>query len=120
MVKVEGCLNGGTGGRVVLTAAPDAVGTVARIDGERDTYSYVLSGGDNLQSHFGKRVEVTGELIGKTQEVEQEATRETQSAPATGESRTPTVETTEAVDLEVRQLQVAGVRELAPTCQVTP
>jgi hypothetical protein len=123
MVKVEGCLNGGADGRVVLTAAPDPLGrTAARVGGDRDrdTHSYVLAGGDNLQSHFGKRVEVTGELIGKTQDVEQQSRNETQSAPASSDSRTPTVKTTEEVDIEVRQLRVAGVRELAPTCEVTP
>jgi len=120
-VKVEGCLSGGSDGRLVVTAAPGALAnTMARAGaGDRDTHSYVLVGGDNLQMHVGKRVEVTGRWIGKTQEVEQEASRETQTAPASGESKTPTVKTTEAVDIEVRQLQVAGVRELAATCQVT-
>jgi hypothetical protein len=124
MVKVEGCLSGAPDGRVVVTAAPDPLGSaVARagVDRDRDTNSYVLVGGESLQSHIGKRVEVTGTLIGKTQEVEQEAKRETQSAPATaGSDKTPTVKTSETVDLEVRQLQVAGVRDLAPTCQITP
>ena len=122
-VKVEGCLSGGTDGRLVVTAAPDPLGNaVARAGaGDRDTHSYVLVGGDNLQTHIGKRVEVTGTLIGKLQEVEQEARRESQSAPASaGSDKTATVKTTEAVDIEVRQMQVAGVRELAATCQVTP
>jgi hypothetical protein len=30
------------------------------------------------------------------------------------------VKTTEQVDIEVRQLQVAAVRAISPTCQVTP
>ena len=122
-VKVEGCLSGGTDGRLVVTAAPDPLGNaVARAGaGDRDTHSYVLVGGTNLQTHIGKRVEVTGTLIGKRQEVEQETKRESQSAPASGDSgKTPTVKTTEAVAIEVRQIQVAGVRELAATCQVTP
>jgi hypothetical protein len=121
MVQVEGCLNGSVDGRVVLTAAPDAVGsTAASTGGDRDTHSYVLTGGDNLQAHFGKRVEVSGQLIGETREVEREATGETQTARSASESGIPTVKTTEEVDLEVRQLQVASVRELAPSCQVTP
>jgi len=123
-VKVEGCLNGSPDGRVVVTAAPDPVGNaVARagVDRDPDTHSYGLVGGESLQSHIGKRVEVTGTLIGKTQEVEQEAKRETQSAPASADvDKTPTVKTSETVDIEVRQLQVAGVRDLAPTCQITP
>lgn len=123
MVKVEGCLSGGPDGRVVVTAAPDPLGSAvsrAAVDRDRDTNSYVLVGGDSLQSHIGKRVEVTGTLIGKTQEVEQQARTESQSAPAGDSGRTPTVKTSETVDLEVRQLQVSGVRDLAPTCQVTP
>jgi len=122
-VKVEGCLSGGPDGRLVVTAAPDPLGTaVARAgDRERDTHSYVLVGGDNLQPHIGKRVEVTGTLIGKQQEMEQEAKRESQSPPVNGAGdKTATVKTTEAVDIEVRQLQVSGVRDLSPTCQVTP
>lgn len=123
-VKVEGCLSGAPDGRVVMTAAPDPLGNaVARagVDRDRDTNSYVLVGGESLQSHIGKRVEVTGTLIGKKQEVEQEAKRETQSAPSTaGSDKTPTVKTSETIDIEVRQLQVAGVRDLAATCQVTP
>ena len=121
MVKVEGCLSGSADGRVVVTAAPDPLGNAvarAAVDRDRDTNSYVLLGGDNLQAHLGKRVEVTGTLMGKRQEVEQQAKRESQSAPET--DKTPTVKTTETVDIEVRTLQVTGVRDLAPTCQVTP
>jgi len=125
MVKVEGCMSGSPDGRLVVTAAPDPLGSaVARagnVDSERDTHSYVLVGGDNLQQHIGKRVEVTGTLIGKEQEVEQAAKAESQSPRAGGAGdKTATVKTTEAVDIEVKQLQVAGVRGLSPTCQVTP
>jgi hypothetical protein len=41
------------------------------MDNERDTHSYVLVGGDNLQAHLGKRVEVVGTLSGKSQDMEQ-------------------------------------------------
>ena len=90
------------------------------MDNERDTHSYVLIGGDNLQAHLGKRVEVVGTLSGKTQDFEREAKKKTESAPAAGGNDTPTVKTKEDIDLEVRQLNVREVRDVAPTCVVNP
>jgi len=121
-VTVAGCLTASPDGRFALTAAPDAaVATTARaMDNERDTHSYVLIGGDNLQAHLGKRVEVTGVISGKTQDFEREATKKTEAAPSTAGGDTPTVKTKEDVDLEVRQLTVREVRDLAPTCAVNP
>jgi hypothetical protein len=121
-VTIAGCLTAGPDGKFALTAAPDAaVSTAARaMDNERDTHSYVLSGGDNLQAHLGKRVEVTGHITGKTQEMEQESSRKTTTAPATSGGDTPAVKTTEDIDMEVRQLAVRSVREVAPTCVVNP
>lgn len=120
-VTIAGCLSSGADGRFALTAAPDAaVATAARaMDNERDTHSYVLVGGDNLQAHLGKRVEVVGTLSGKTQDFEREATKKTESAPAEG-SATPTVKTKEDIDMEVRQLNVREVRDVAPACVVNP
>ena len=94
-VTIAGCLSAGADGRFALTAAPDAaVAAAARaMDNERDTHTYVLVGGDNLQAHLGKRVELVGMLSGKTQDFEREATTKTDSAPAAGGSDTPTVKT---------------------------
>jgi hypothetical protein len=123
-VTVAGCLSGGPEGRMVLTAAPDpGVTTAARPGmGERDTHSYVLVGGNNLQQHIGKRVEVSGTVVGRKTELERETKSASESPAATGTSGrdTPTVETKEEVDLEARQLNVSNVRELAPNCQVNP
>jgi hypothetical protein len=121
-VTIAGCLTGTSDGRFALTAAPDAaVATTARaMDNERDTHSYVLIGGDNLQAHLGKRVEVIGTVTGKKQEMEQESSRKTEAAPSTSGGDTPTVKTTEDIDVEVRQLNVRQVRDLAPTCVVNP
>ena len=118
---IAGCLSGTSDGRFVLTAAPDAaVSTAARaMDNERDTHTYVLIGGDNLQAHLGKRVEVVGSVEGKKQEMEQESSKKTEASPATTGGDTPTVKTTEDIDMEVRQLVVREVRDLAPTCVVT-
>jgi hypothetical protein len=121
-VTVAGCLTG-SGDRVVLTAAPDP-GVVAAARpgmGERDTNSYVLVGGSNLQAHLGKRVEVQGTLVGRQHELDHEAKSKSESPVGTsGQRGTPTVETKEAVDLEFQQLNVRDVRELAPTCQLNP
>jgi hypothetical protein len=123
-VTVSGCLSGGPDGRFVLTAAPDrGVTTAARPGmGERDTFSYALVGGANLQQHVGKRVEVSGTLAGRRQELETEAKTEGQARPTgtSGAREQPKVETTAEVDLEIRQLNVSAVRELAPTCKVNP
>ena len=121
-VTIAGCLSSGADGRFALTAAPDtAVATAARaMDNERDTHSYVLVGGDNLQAHLGKRVEVVGTLVGKTQDFEREAKHKTEAAPAAGSNDTPTVKTKEDIDLEVRQLNVREVRDVAPNCVVNP
>jgi hypothetical protein len=121
-VTVAGCLTSSGDGRFALTAAPDAaVSTAARaMDDERDTNAYVLIGGDNLQAHVGKRVEVVGNLVGKTQDVEQEWSKKTAAAPAAGVDDTPMVKTTEDIDVNVRQLNVREVRDVAPTCVVNP
>jgi hypothetical protein len=121
-VTVSGCLTASPDGNFALTAAPDAaVSTAARaMNDERETHSYVLVGGDNLTQHLGKRVEVTGKLAGRTQEMEQDARKTTESAPSTAGGDTPTVKTKEEIDLEVRQLHVSAVKSVAPTCAVNP
>ncbi|HEX8029170.1 MAG TPA: hypothetical protein VF491_11940, partial [Vicinamibacterales bacterium] len=88
------------------------------VDDERDTHSYVLVGGDNLQAHLGKRVEVVGTVAGKAQDLEQKTTSKTEAPPTSGTTDTPTVKTKEEIDLEVRQLHVRQVRDVAPTCEV--
>jgi hypothetical protein len=120
-VTIAGCLSGTSDGRFALTASPDpAVAATARaMDNERDTHTYVLIGGENLQAHLGKRVEVVGTVTGKKQEMEQESSSKSATTPRTTGGDTPTVKTTEDIDMEVRQLNVREVRDLAPTCVVT-
>ncbi len=121
-VSIAGCLTSAPDGRFALTAAPDAaVATAARaMDNERDTHTYMLVGGDNLGAHLGKRVEVSGTLIGEARDMEQEASRKTTAPPATAGGDTPTVKTTEDIDMKIRQLNVREVKELAPTCVINP
>jgi hypothetical protein len=120
-VTISGCLSSSADGRFALTAAPDAaVATIARAAAdEAETHTYILIGGDNLQSHLGKRVEVTGTLTGKTQELDHDAKTRTEQ-PKTSSGETPTVKTNEEVEISVRQMTVSQVREVAPTCTVNP
>ncbi len=118
-VTIAGCLSG-SGGNFALTAAPDAaVATAARaMSDERTTHSYVLIGGNNLQEHAGKRVEVVGTLEGGTRELDHDAKAKTEAQPSGGE--TPSVATKEEVEIEVRKLVVREVRPVSGTCTLTP
>jgi hypothetical protein len=122
-VTVAGCLSSDANGRFALTAAPDATGSIAARtidDNDRDTKSYVLIGGDNLQAHLGKRVEVTGTVSGKTIDMEHKAsTEQKEPAASGGDHNQPSVKTSEEIDLEARQLTVREIKDVAPTCTVT-
>lgn len=122
-VTIAGCLSSDSAGRYALTAAPDATGSIAaRVvdDNDRDTKSYILVGGENLQAHLGKKVEVVGKVSGKTIDMEHKAGAETQQPPASGgDHNQPSVKTTEEVDLKARQLEVREIRDVAATCTVT-
>ncbi len=119
-VTIAGCLTG-QDGNFVLTAAPDAAGAVAAraVGDERETRSYVLSGGTNLQEHLGKRVEVVGTIEGGAGRIDHDASKKTTAAAPTG-GDTPTVATKEEVEIEARRLSVREVRPVAGTCQLTP
>ena len=120
-VTIAGCLSGADG-RFALTAVPDATGAIAGravVGNERETHSYVLIGGTNLQENIGKRVEVTGTIVGGEKEIEHEAEKKTEQTAATGSSDKPTVKTEEDVEVEVRQLNVKTVRAVSGNCQLT-
>jgi hypothetical protein len=63
---------------------------------------------------------VIGTLSGQKQDLAQQDSQKTTSASAVGGRETPTVKTKEEVDLEVRQLNVREVRDIAPTCVINP
>jgi hypothetical protein len=118
-VTIAGCLSTDANGRYALTAAPDATGSaVARgFDSDPDTKAYVLVGGDNLQAHLGKRVEVVGTVEGKSIDIEHEATKEQREPAASGGDRNqPSVKTKEEIDVEARQLNVRQVRDVPGNC----
>ena len=121
-VTIAGCLSGSPDGRFALTAAPDAAASAAArsvMGDERETHSYILVGGDNLQQHAGRRVEVVGTLQGGEREIEHDAKKKTEVPNATGGDEKPTVKTTEEVEVEVRTLQVREVRPVAGECKLT-
>ena len=119
---IAGCLSGGADGRFVLTANPDPAAAIAgrSVAGdERETHSYVLVGGDNLQQHIGKRVEVVGTVSDRSRQVEHDGQVKAEVPNATGGSERPTVKTTEEVEVQVRQLNVREVRPAAGDCSLT-
>ena len=121
-VTIAGCLSGSQDGRFALTAAPDAAGSAAArsaMGDERETHSYILVGGDNLQQYTGRRVEVVGTVSGREREIEHDAKNKTEVPNATGGDDKPTVKTTEEVEVEVRTLQVREVRPVAGDCALT-
>ena len=121
-VTISGCLSGTTNGQLALTAAPDATASIAgrSVAGdERETHSYILIGGDNLQQHIGKRVEVIGTVSGRERQVDHDATKTAEVPNATGGDDKPTVKTTEEVEVTVRQLNVREVRPVAGDCKLT-
>lgn len=121
-VTIAGCLNGSPDGRFALTAATDAAGAVAGravMGDERETHSYILTGGDNLQQYLGRRVEVVGTVMGGEREIEHDARKKTDVPNATGGDEKPAVKTTEEIEVEVRTLQVREVRPVAGDCKLT-
>lgn len=121
-VTIAGCLNGTADGRFALTSTTDAIGAIAgrSVAGdERETHSYILIGGDNLQQHIGKRVEVTGTLSGGSRQVDHDDKTRAEVPNATGGDDKPTVKTTEEVEVQVRQMNVREVRPVAGNCTLT-
>ena len=123
VATIAGCLSTDANGRYALTVAPDATGAAASrgFDVERETRVYVLSGGDNLQAHLGKKVEVVGTIEGKKIDIEHKDKKEQQEPAATGgDHNQPSVTTKEEIDVEARQMNVRDVRDIAPSCTITP
>jgi hypothetical protein len=121
---VAGCLSTDANGRFALTVAPTATGAAAGAGfsgGDAETKVYVLNGGDNLQAHLGKKVEVVGTVAGDPIDIERTDARQQQEpAAAGGDNNQPVVKTETSIDVEARQLNVREVRDVAPTCAVNP
>jgi hypothetical protein len=123
-LTVRGCLTG-TEGRFALTVTPETMGSVASrtaAGDERDTHTYALVGGTNLQAHLGRQVEVTGTVAGRGREVEvdqTESSRQPTGTTGTGEQVTPKVESKTEIEVQARQLTVRSVRSLDQPCATT-
>jgi hypothetical protein len=120
-LTVRGCVTGADG-RYALTVMPEAVGSVASrtaAGDERDTHTYTLVGGTDLQAHVGRQVEVTGTVAGRGREVEvdqKESSQQPAGTTGTGERVTPKVESTTEIEVQARQLTVRSVRPLDQPC----
>jgi len=123
-LTVRGCLTGADG-RFALTVTPDSMDAVASrtaAGDERDTHTYALVGGSNLQAHIGRQVEVTGTVAGRDREVDvdqKESTRQPTGTTGTGEQVTPKVESRTEIEVQARQLTVRSVRALDQPCATT-
>ncbi|MGE0040632.1 MAG: hypothetical protein AB7H88_11885 [Vicinamibacterales bacterium] len=119
-LTVTGCLRGGeiTGTYVVTADAEPLTSLASRAaTGELPTYTYVLESQEDLAPYVGHQVEVTGTL-GDQANLEHDSSETTKLAEGTsqGEPVTPTIDTTQEVDLELHELDVRQVRTLADSC----
>ena len=120
-VDVTGCLsNEPQGNRFVLTARSNQLSALANraAAGEAETFHYVLVGGNDLQSMLGKEVRVSGEVVGKGQDVDVKRTESAKDAEKTTADATPAVKTTEEIEMQVEQLNVRSVTATGGSCPV--
>lgn len=116
---VTGCLKGGeAAGSYVLVTEPAEMGAeVERATrGQVTTYTYALEG-QNLESHVGRVVSITG-AVADGDDVEVEESREQTAPPTTvdGETVTPTVEVEEKAVIDVRRMRVDSVQPTGEAC----
>lgn len=123
-ITVTGCLTASArGDAFVLTPLkkdPLTAEMTARTTDVTPTYTYELTGGQNMRAHVGQQVSITGTLdrsVKKDTEVDRE--QKTQTAPARPGDPKPTVKTEEKAELELRRLQVQTVKSIGKPC-VTP
>lgn len=118
-VKVIGCLSGAEKNGIILTAEPGdlSAGVATQTQGTVPSVTYQLVGGDRakLAGLIGQRVEVEGTTTRKPAAKEKVQSREQSSAKGTS-GKTPTVETSEKSNIEVRKLNVTSVRQTAGEC----
>lgn len=118
-VEITGCLttNPQTN-QVVLTAKSNPLSSITSraAAGENESYHYVLAGGDNLQAMIGKEVRVRGNLVGRGDDVNVKSSAPATAVGTTASGDTATVKTTETVELQVQQLNVASVTATGAPC----
>jgi hypothetical protein len=119
-VTVTGCLTGGREANAfALTAARDplASGTLQVGRGEVPTYTYELVGATNdLAQHVGRHVEIRGRVDPDVKESVDFEARTRDEQPASTGQGTPSVETREEVEVDVRRLHVLSVTPTDRRC----
>ena len=118
-ISVQGCLTAGPEQEnFVLTAASTPMTTTtARVAGQtQPTFTYELVGGQNLGQHVGQQVTVRGRLDDEKDDAEFEQQRESAVDEPTPRGETPTVTSTEQVEVEVRRIFVEGVEGTGQAC----
>jgi hypothetical protein len=120
-LTVTGCLTASPrGDAFVLTPLkkdPLAAEMTTRTTGVTPTYTYELTGGQNLRAHVNQQVSITGMLdrgVKKDTDIDRE--QKTQAAPARPGQPKATVETEEKAEIELRRLQVKTVKSIGKPC----
>jgi hypothetical protein len=119
-VTVTGCLTGGREANAfALTAARDplASGTLQVGRGEVPTYTYELVGATNdLAQHVGRHVEIRGRVDPDVKESVDVENKTRDEQPARTGQGTPSVETREEVEVDVRRLHVLSATPTDRRC----
>ncbi len=125
-VTVTGCLTKGQSNSFVLTpiTAGDPLASSVEASTHKvvPTYTYQVTGGQNLDTYVGQIVTAKGtEERGKKGEatIDQKRQEAERTSPATPEGKTPTVKTEEKAKIEVRQLTVQSVTSTGKSCSST-
>jgi hypothetical protein len=118
-ISVQGCLTAGPEQKkFVLTAASTPMTTTtARVAGQtQPTFTYELVGGQNLDQHVGQQVSIRGRLDDEKDDAEFEQQRESAVDQPTPRGDTPTVRSTEQIEVEVRRIFVEAVEGTGQAC----
>jgi hypothetical protein len=117
-ISVAGCLTAGPEQqKFVLTAESTPLTSMAvRATGTATTFTYELVGGENLARYLGQRVTVHGRVDEEQDSAEFAREREAPVDSATPQGDTPTVTSTEVVEIEVRRLFIESVVPSSESC----
>jgi len=122
-ITVHGCLTRGQTNSFVLTPTeagdPLSSSVASKTHDVVPTYTYQLSGGQNLDAYVGQVVAATGTVDPHAKgggTVDQGTEHTTPPSSATPKGKTPTVKTEEKAKIEVRQLAVQSVTSTGKSC----
>jgi hypothetical protein len=125
-ITVTGCLTKGATNSFVLTPTtagdPLSSSVEARNKKVVPTYTYQLTGGQNLDAYVGQIVSATGtedKSKKAATDVDQKREQPADTSSSTPSGKKPTVKTEEKAKIEVRQLSVQSVTSTGKTCSST-